>query len=68
MVCPANTTLAIHQGGARAFQVNIRCTMTSYIDGALTYRVFTLTAISSTGTLGSVDYVQRRLTTTMTLS
>jgi MSHA biogenesis protein MshP len=53
-------------GAAGGYTVTATCSSVSATEGTDTYNVFKLTATAMHGTLGSPDYVQRKLRATVT--
>ena len=47
------------------FNIEVQCGQTTHTEGATTIDTYQLTAIASTGTYGSLDYVQRRIQATV---
>jgi len=47
------------------FNIEVRCGQTTHIEGITPIDTFQLTAIASTGSYGSLDYVQRRIQATV---
>ena len=54
--CPATTTLNID-----AFSVEVRCSETSHREGATDVVTYQLVSTATTGTFGTLDYVQREI-------
>lgn len=53
--CWATTPPASRDG----FALTINCSVNSYSEGAATVYIFQLTSVASTGTVGSVGYIER---------
>ena len=53
-------------GAAAGYTVTATCSSVSATEGTDTYNVFRLTTTAEHGTLGTPDYVQRRLRATVT--
>ena len=64
--CPGSTTLNLTEGGLKGFDVDMSCTSSTHVEGALTHKVYELTAIAEYGTYGDADYVRRRMKGTVT--
>jgi MSHA biogenesis protein MshP len=64
--CPADTTLALSEGGLVGFQVEVSCTSSQHDEAGATATVYTLIAVAEYGSFGSPDYVRRRLQVTVT--
>ena len=47
------------------FSIEVQCGQTTHIEGITPVDTFQLTAIASTGSYGSLDYVQRRIQATV---
>lgn len=47
------------------FSIQVQCGQTTHIEGITPIDTFRLTAIASTGSYGSLDYVQRRIQATV---
>ena len=47
------------------FNIEVQCGQTTHIEGITPIDTFQLTAIASTGSYGSLDYVQRRIQATV---
>ena len=47
------------------FNIEVQCGQTTHTEGATPIDTYQLTAIASTGTYGSLDYVQRRIQATV---
>lgn len=64
--CPAATTL--NGGDLNGFQVNVSCTSSNHQEGAVTYRVYEITASAQTisPAFGQPGYAARRLSATVT--
>ncbi len=59
--CAANTVLNLTQGALNGFRVTVRCTSTSHIEGAASYRVFDITSFAQYGRFGAAGYVSKTL-------
>ena len=59
--CPADTTLALAEGGLKGFGVDVTCTSSQHTEVATTRTLYTITAVAEYGSFGSADYVRRRL-------
>jgi len=57
--CVASTTLNLTQSALSGFAVTVSCSENSYTEGVTTYQVFKITAVSSNGNVGDVDYASR---------
>ena len=64
--CPGPTTLSLTEGGLKGFDVDVSCTSSTHVEGALTLKVYELTAIAEYGTYGDQDYARRRMKGTVT--
>jgi len=64
--CPASpTTLTFTQNGLSGLSAVVTCSSNSFTEYGITYKVFQINAMGSYGTPGNVDYVSRRLYTTV---
>ena len=54
--CPATTTINIDR-----FSVQIQCSETSHREGVTDVVTYQLTSTATTGTFGTLDYMQRRI-------
>ena len=57
--CAASTNIG-HAAFA-GFDIEVRCTRTTHFEGAIRIDTFDLLSIASSGTYGTLDYVQRRI-------
>lgn len=60
--CPATTTVTFTQGELAGYTAVVTCTSISVTESS-TYNVYTLNSQGQRGTVGSQDYVSRRLST-----
>ena len=65
--CPGATTFTIPDAALSAFSVNVTCNETSHTEGATTITTYQLTSIASSGSFGSLDFVQRQIQATVSL-
>ncbi len=65
--CPASTTFSVAQPALSGFSIPVDCSSTNHTEDATTITTYQLTAIASSGSFGSLDYVQRRLQATVSL-
>lgn len=60
--CAASTSLTMPAGTQlSAFTVTVNCSSTTHTEGTNTFSIYQLTSIASTGTMGSINYVERQL-------
>ena len=57
--CAASTNIS--NAAFAGFNIEVRCTQTEHFEGAIQVDTFSLEAIASSGTFGTLDYVQRRI-------
>ncbi|HUF74411.1 MAG TPA: pilus assembly protein MshP [Gammaproteobacteria bacterium] len=57
----ATTTLALTEGGAAGFSVDVSCAQSTHLEGGATIEVFVIEALAEWGAYGQADYVSRRL-------
>ena len=57
----ATQTLALTEGGASGFSVDISCVQSAHAEGASTINVYVIDVLAERGTYGGPDYVSRRL-------
>ena len=62
-VASANISNAAFAG----FNIEVRCAQTEHFEGAIQVDTFSLEAIASSGTFGTLDYVQRRIQATVSI-
>ena len=60
--CAASSVLTLNQGALNGFRVTVRCSATSHIEGATSYRVFDITSLAQYGRFGAAGYVSKTLT------
>ena len=65
--CPATATFPVPVSNTTSMSVTVSCTETSHIEGSTAIQSYRLTSIASSGTYGSLDYVQRRIQATVSL-
>ncbi|MEM7563338.1 MAG: hypothetical protein AAF353_09845 [Pseudomonadota bacterium] len=65
--CPATSTFPIPVSDLRTMSVQVSCTETTHTEGSTAIQAYRLTSIASSGTFGSLDYVQRRIQATVSL-
>jgi MSHA biogenesis protein MshP len=70
--CPATTTFTIAEPALDAFNVRVSCNESTHIEGVVSatnpaITAFQLTAVASSGSFGSLDYVQRRMQATVSI-
>ncbi len=66
--CAASTTFTPPQAPLDAFSIEVRCSSSQHIEGAAatgTITTYQLEAIASSGSYGSLDYIQRRIIATV---
>ena len=61
------TNLNLTQGGISGFNVSVSCSLTNFTEGATSFNVFTVTALSTFNTFGDTDYVSREMSVKVTL-
>ncbi len=62
--CPgASSTFNVDTGAS--FALTVTCSVLSYSEGAATVKVFSLTAVATQGTAGSLGYVERSLSASL---
>lgn len=59
--CPASPTTLTLGGTLAAFAVEVRCTQTLTTDGADTVAVYQIISTATSGAVGEVGYVERRI-------
>ena len=65
--CPASpTTLSLTDGGLVGFEIAVTCTSSSHTEAGATLEVYQLVSVATYSTFGSLDYVQRRVSGTIT--
>lgn len=57
----ATTTLALTEGGAAGFSVDVSCAQSTHVEGGVTIDVFVIEALAEWGAYGEADYVSRRV-------
>jgi MSHA biogenesis protein MshP len=57
----ATATLALTEGGAAGFRVDVACTQSGHVEGGTTVDVYIIDVLAEWGTYGDPDYVSRRL-------
>lgn len=57
----ASATLALTEGGAAGFSVDVSCTQTVHVEGGATIGVYVIDALAEYGSYGKPDYVSRRV-------
>jgi MSHA biogenesis protein MshP len=60
--CPSSPPATVDTGSV--FNVTINCSLQTYLEGSVTVRIFTIQSVASTGTVGSVGFVERSLSAT----
>lgn len=65
--CPAASTFTPAGAALSAFSVAVTCTESTHTEGVTAINTYQLTAIASSGSFGSLDYVQRRIQATVSL-
>ena len=61
--CAGSTSFA--DPAFAGFDIEVRCVQTTHIEGTTPVDTYQLTAIASSGSYGSLDYVQRRIQATV---
>jgi len=62
--CPASpTTLGSTFDGG--FAVTVTCSRAGYVESSVTRYLFTITSVASTGSAGSVGFIERSMSATM---
>jgi len=64
--CPADSTLALAEGGLMGFSVAVSCTSSDHTEAGSTASTYTLVAVAEYAAFGQLDYVRRRLQATVT--
>lgn len=59
--CPVSPSTVDLTGTLADFQVVVECTATPYTDGADAVTIFRITSTASSGTRGTVDFIQRQI-------
>ena len=67
IACPAATSFTIPDPALSRFNVSIDCNESTHIEGMTTIKTYRLTAIATSGSFGSIDYVQRRIQATVSI-
>jgi MSHA biogenesis protein MshP len=60
--CPSSPPATVDAGGV--FDVTINCSLQTYLEGTVTVKIFTLQSVASSGTVGSVGFVERSVSAT----
>jgi MSHA biogenesis protein MshP len=60
--CPASPPATVDTGNV--FAVTISCNLQTYLEGTLTVKIFTLQSVASSGTVGSIGFVERSVSAT----
>ncbi len=63
--CAATTNIT-HAAFA-GFNIEVQCSRTTHLEGGTTIDTFDLVAIATSGTYGTLDYVQRRIQATVSV-
>lgn len=61
-VCPTAPPANVNTGSS--FGLNVSCSMQTYPEGGITVTIFTLQSVASSGTVGSIGYVERSVSAT----
>jgi len=64
-VC-GNTTLNLTEAGTAGFSVSVQCSLSSYVEGTATIKVYLFDLRAVAGVYGQPDYVSRRLQSKIT--
>ena len=64
--CPSTTVLSLTEGGLIGFDVNVSCTSSSHTDGGSSFDVYQIISQAEYGTYGDIDYVKRRVRSSVT--
>ena len=67
--CPATTTFTLPDAGLSAFSINVNCSESAHTEGdiANTINTYRVTSVASSGTFGTLDYIERRMRATVSL-
>ena len=65
--CPAATTFSVADPALSAFSIDVSCSQSSHTEGVTLITTYQLTSIASSGSYGTLDYVQRRIQATVSL-
>jgi MSHA biogenesis protein MshP len=60
--CPSSPPATVDTGSV--FDVTINCNLQTYLEGTVTVKIFTLQSVASSGTVGSVGFVERSVSAT----
>jgi MSHA biogenesis protein MshP len=61
-VCPAPASVPASVDTGAVFKLSLVCTPRSYLEGSATVTIFVIDSVATTGTLGSLGYVERSVT------
>jgi MSHA biogenesis protein MshP len=63
--CAASTSFT--DAAFAGFTIQVECDRTTHVEGGVTFDTFSLKSIASSGTFGTLDYVQRQIQATVSL-
>jgi MSHA biogenesis protein MshP len=61
-VCPSSPPATVDTGSV--FNLTISCNLQTYLEGTDTVKIFSIQSVASSGTVGSVGFVERSLSAT----
>ncbi|MDH3388000.1 MAG: pilus assembly protein MshP [Gammaproteobacteria bacterium] len=65
--CPAATSFTTLDPALSSFTISVTCGESTHVEGATSIKAYQLTATASSGSFGSLDYVQRRMQATVSI-
>ena len=63
--CPPANTFSIADPELSAFSIVVTCSESTHTEGVTAVTIYQLTSIASSGSFGTLDYVQRRIQATV---
>ena len=66
--CPGNTSFTLSDAELDDFTISVSCTESSHDEGGTTIDVFQILSTAVSGTYGSLDYVQRGISASISIS
>ncbi len=62
---PASSTTTLATTFDGGFEVEVTCTRVDYIEAAATKSIYQFTSVASTGSIGSIGYIERSISASM---
>ena len=65
--CPATANFVIPDAALSDFNVNVTCSQSAHTEGSTTINAYQLTSTATSGSFGTLDFIQRSMQATVSL-